>query len=250
GRIRVIATDDHSVTGSGVSPADFTISDKGIGVNLTAPLGGETFVTGENVTVSWTVSASDQPFIKGFDLLLSTDGGLTFPTRIANSADPGAPALSAGATSFQWAVPTMCSTNSKLAVVATSLTGLTTSSSSPNPFAVQDVGPTIDITAMSFPKSTGQMKLVATSVGSNEVLFDPAVTLEVSSDQAGTQFFAFANTKLKNHGRKLFSVGNINKMNPNKFFPNGATRVLRITNPPCGITLITVTRKGNSLVSP
>lgn len=250
GRIRVTATDDHGATGFGVSPSDFTISDNGISVNLVAPQGGETYLFGQVVPISWTVGAADQGFVGGFDLLLSTDGGVTFPIKIANGADPTKPALDPTATSFNWTVPGICTTNARISVVATSISGLRTSSTQPTVFTIEDVGPIVSTKGMTFPRDTGQMTLLAgTSPTGAQVLFSPDVTLEVSSDEAGTQFFQFSNVKVKKNGHKLIGKGTINNMKPAKFFPAGDTRVLRITNPTCGITLLKVMHQKDKLVA-
>jgi hypothetical protein len=74
------------------------------------------------------------------------------------------------------------------------------------------------------------------------------VTVEISADEAGTQFFPFSNVRVKSNGRKLDAKGNINGQQLNQFMPDGARRVLRVTNPPCGVTTIRVRRVGSTLV--
>jgi hypothetical protein len=89
---------------------------------------------------------------------------------------------------------------------------------------------------------------VTTPTGGTEVRFMTGVTVELSADEAGTQFFSFTNVRIKSNGRKLEAKGNINGQQLNQFLPDGARRVLRVTNPPCGVTTIRVRRVGSTLV--
>jgi hypothetical protein len=45
----------------------------------------------------------------------------------------------------------------------------------------------------------------------------------------------------------VITKGVINNQILTKFFPNGDTRVIRITNPTCGVTLLHVTRHKDRL---
>jgi hypothetical protein len=75
------------------------------------------------------------------------------------------------------------------------------------------------------------------------------VVIEISNDAAGTQFFGFSKPpKIKAANHKAITKGTINEQGLLAFFPDGATRVIRITNPPCGITLLRVTRSGEMLI--
>ncbi|HKV38336.1 MAG TPA: LamG-like jellyroll fold domain-containing protein [Blastocatellia bacterium] len=249
GRIKVTVTDDHQATATSTSAADFTISDVAVTVTLTSPVGGEVFKFGQSTSVTWTIDPTKQSFLAGFDLKLSTDGGVTFPTLIANGADPTKPALPASSSSFTWTVPSVCTTNAKIMVVATTLTGLKTTSVSPGPFTINDYGPSVNTSAMAMSRADGQMALVIGTPAAGPIVpFAPDATLEVSNDAAGTQFFRYTKRKLKAAGHKLFTRGKLANQNPNKFFPEGAQRVLRISNPPCAMTLIKVMRHKDTLV--
>ena len=81
-----------------------------------------------------------------------------------------------------------------------------------------------------------------------QIRFADDVTLEISNDTAGTQFFQFNKLKKKKNNRRLISKGSINGQDLEVFFPDGATRLIRITNPPCGVTFLRVRRQGNTLV--
>jgi hypothetical protein len=91
--------------------------------------------------------------------------------------------------------------------------------------------------------------LTAAPPGGTEVLFSVGTLVQVSSDAAGTTFFGFSkpNGKIKRAGQKYLSKGLINSQELGVFFPNGATRFIRITKPTCGITLLRVTRSGDEL---
>jgi hypothetical protein len=250
GRVRIIVTDASNLKATSVSANDFTITDQGVAVTLVNPTGGEEYKFGQVVTVSWSVDASDQNLIAGFDLLLSTDGGVSFPLKIANAANPAQPALGPGVSSFNWTVPTDCTTNAEISVIATSTTGIATSSISPAPFTIDDYGPSVKTTKMSFPKATGEMTFViGQPVTGPQVLFASDATIEVSSDTAGTQFFPFSKPpNIKGNGTRLITVGKLDGKKPDKFFPNGDSRVIRITNPTCASTILQVTRHNNELV--
>jgi hypothetical protein len=91
--------------------------------------------------------------------------------------------------------------------------------------------------------------LTAAPVGGTEVVFSVGTLVQISSDEAGTTFFSFSKPdgKIKKQGRKYLSKGLINGQELGAFFPNGATRFIRITKPVCGITLLRVTRTGDTL---
>jgi hypothetical protein len=218
-------------------------------VSLVNPNGGEEFKFGQTVNVSWSVSSADQPSLAGFDLFLSTDGGITFPTKIITGVDPTLPALSSSVTAFAWTVPPTCTTMGKLMVLASSKTGVHTSAASASTFTIDDYGPSVSTKGMDFPRDTGQMRLtIGTPATGPTVTFAPDVIVEVSVDEAGTQFFAFSRVKIKHQGNLLITKGSINGQSPNRFFPDGDTRVLRITNPSCAFTKMKVTHVKDSLV--
>jgi hypothetical protein len=91
--------------------------------------------------------------------------------------------------------------------------------------------------------------LTTAPAGGTEVLFSEGTLVEISSDAAGTTFFSFSkpNGKIKKAGGKYLSKGIINGQELGVFFPNGATRVIRITKPTCGITILRVLRSGDQL---
>src|SRR6185436_6664806 len=51
-------------------------------VRLTSPNGSEAFLAGTTVPISWQSNSNASPFIYAQDILLSTDGGATYPTVI------------------------------------------------------------------------------------------------------------------------------------------------------------------------
>jgi hypothetical protein len=249
GRIRVIATDTGSLTGQDDSNANFTITDAGVTATLTSPNGGQTLRFGQQFTITWTVPAGVEASIKGFDLSLSTDSGQTFPIKIAPSGDPAQPALGPAVRSFVWTVPSICTTKARVAVVTTSITNARTSDTSDADFTIAEPGPTIDTSNM-FIFGEFQLFLVTTApAGGSEILFSFDTLVEVSSDAAGTTFFTFSKPgKVKKSGGKFLSKGTINGQDLGVFFPNAATRFIRITKPTCGITLLKVVRSGEQLL--
>lgn len=86
-RMRVTATDSAGKTGSGVSGA-FQIASKeppdtlAPQVRLLSPNGGERVRIGSTLTLQW--QATDDRAVVSQDLFLSTDGGASFPIRIAS----------------------------------------------------------------------------------------------------------------------------------------------------------------------
>jgi hypothetical protein len=251
GRIRVIVTDNQGATAQDDSNANFTIADSGVTASLTSPNGGESLRFGQQFTITWTVPMEVEASVKGFDLSLSTDGGLTFPIRITPlGADPAQPALGPLVRSFLWnPVPSICTSSAKVALVTTSLSNLRTSDASATTFVIADAGPTIDTTQMFILGDFRLFLLTTAPAGGTEVLFTEGTLVEVSSDAAGTTFFSFSkpNGKIKKQGGKYLSKGTINGQDLGVFFPNGATRFIRITKPVCGLTLLRVTRSGEQL---
>ncbi|MCS6886067.1 MAG: Ig-like domain-containing protein [Acidobacteriota bacterium] len=88
-RIRVEATDEHSLTGADISDADFSIEAADTTpptVQLISPNGGEVFASDTAIQVSW--QSKDNVGIVSHELELSTDGGNTFARLISGiSAD-------------------------------------------------------------------------------------------------------------------------------------------------------------------
>jgi concanavalin A-like lectin/glucanase superfamily protein/FG-GAP repeat protein len=249
GRIRVIVTDNQNATAQDDSNGNFTITDAGVTATLTSPNGGENLRLGQQFTIMWTVPAAVAGQVKGFDLTLSTDGGATFPIQIAPSGDPAQPALPAGARTFSWTVPSLCTTRARVAVITTSLSNIRTSDTSNADFVIADVGPTIDTSNMFIVDDFRLILTTTTPTGGTEVLFSQDTVVEISIDSAGLlSFFTFSKPgKIKKGGGKYLSKGTINGQTLGAFFPNGATRVLRITRPTCRITLLRVMRSGEVL---
>jgi Concanavalin A-like lectin/glucanases superfamily/FG-GAP repeat len=249
GRIRVIVTDNQSATAQDDSNANFTITDAGVTATLTSPNGGESLRFAQQFTITWTVPIAVSGQVKGFDLKLSLDGGVTFPIQIAPSSDPTQPALAAGIRSFLWTVPSSCTTRARVAIVTTSLTNVVSSDTSDADFLISDAGPTIDTTSM-FIFGDFQLFLVTTPPPSgSEVFFSDTTVVEISSDSTGLTFFTFSKPgKIKKAGGKYLSKGTINGEDLGVYFPNGAVRVIRLTKPPCGITLLRVMRSSDTLL--
>ncbi len=246
-RIRVIAFDDAGGTGQDDSDVNFIISDAGVLVTITAPVGGETLIQGSTFNITWDVPLALRPQIKGFDVFFAPDGVNFTPLTAVN---PTMPALGPGVFSFPWTVPNLCVSTAKILVRATSITNAISISTS-GAFSIAQRGPTVDTTtagAIFFNSSGTKLNFRITTINGVEVRFEDGVKLEISTDAAGTTFFEVLKTKKKSSGNKLQSKGKVNGLNVGNFFTDGSTRLVRITNPTCGVTLLRLKRVGNNLV--
>jgi hypothetical protein len=248
-RIRVIATDAGGLTAQDSSNANFTITDPGVSVHLLTPNGNQMLQFGQVVAITWEVPVVSEAQVKGFDLFLSTDGGANF--NISIRSDPINPALAKEVRTFDWTVPSnICSSTARVLVVATSITGARSSDSSDANFSTVGPGPTVNTTAIELDETLSRLVLrtIQPPVG-NEILFQESSVIEISSTDAGTTFFTFSKPfKFKKAGKVVITKGTINGQDLNLFFPNGATRILRITNQPCGVTVLRITRQGSLFV--
>lgn len=242
-RIRVIAFDNAGGQGQDDSNANFTIRDAGVLVRLLAPNGRETLRFGQVFRIEWFVPAELASQLRGFNLFLQIGTTIT-----AISNNPLEPAIGPGVRTFDWTVPATCTNNARILIEAVSLTGASSFDASDEPFTIAAPGPTIDVTEMDLNGSATKLNLEVTTINGSEVRFAQGVTIEVSSDEAGTTFFNLARAKVKSSGRRLQGKGQINGQTLGQFFPEGATRVLRVTNPPCGTTTLRVRRLMGALV--
>ncbi|HEX8089029.1 MAG TPA: hypothetical protein VF762_09265 [Blastocatellia bacterium] len=204
-------------------------------VRLITPAGGEQFTAGKQAVITWSATAIEK--VRSFDVLLSTDGGVSFPTSIASS-------LPSTQTTFSWAVPGTCLNNARIEVVATTSTGEKVKSAPGGSFAIALPGPELDLGKSSV--GTGSMSL---SAGSGS-LFTDDVIVEISDDEAENGFASFSKSpKIKGGGRKLKTRGTIGGRSLADFFPDGATRIIRLTVAPCSTTSLRVMRSGDQLVA-
>ncbi len=247
-RIRIIGFDDQGASGQDDSSENFSIGDIGITVVLATPNGGDTLRFAQVSPITWQVPEEIENQIVGFDLFLSTDGGTTFTTPIA-FVGPNEPALAAGVRSFNWTVPSLCLTQARVIISARILNGTTSIDQSNSNFTIQDVGPTVDTARLIFNAAISKLTLRTTQpTGGTEVRFLQSVQVSLSSDQAGTTFFSFPSVNRNTNGNKVKVKGNLNGQTLNAFIPDQAIRVLRIVNPTCGVTHLTVRRQGATLV--
>lgn len=242
GRIRVVVTDNLGAQAYDDSDANFIIVDEGVSVKLLSPNGGEQISSAQSVTIRWDVAFADRIRLGGFDLYYSTDGGATFSQTIALNLGPNT-------FSYNWQPPPVCASQSRVLVVAFTQSGATTNDSSDANFTIFNPGPTIDTGRMLINDEMSRLVLYTIApAGGVEVLFNGGTLVEISKDSAGTQFATFEKTpKVKLGGRKLITRGLIDGKDLLDFFPIGEVRVLKVTNPSCGITKITVRRFGFQL---
>lgn len=245
-RIRVTAFDNAGGSGSDTSNSNFGITDAGVGVAVTSPNGGELLIQGSTFNITWSVPDPLKPQVRGFDLFLKVGTVTTQITPVI----PSGPALAADVFTFPWVVPNICTNNATIIVRATSITNAISTDESNSPFTIGEQGPTVDLTnGETFFNSSGKkLNFHTTTINGVEVRFEDGVKLEISNDEAGTQFFEVLKAKRKSSGRKLQSKGQVNNLDVGVFFPDGQTRFVRITNPECGTTLLRLRRVGNLLV--
>ncbi|HJQ24671.1 MAG TPA: hypothetical protein VKA60_12205 [Blastocatellia bacterium] len=204
-------------------------------VRLLSPGSGDHFQASQQVVISWDAAGRDQ--VRGFDVLLSTDGGVTFSTSIATNLSPDQ-------SSLVWVVPTFCADSAQLQVVANLLSGGKVVSTSVGSFTIAQRGPGVDLSRSSI--AADSLLLTATAGEA----FPDGVVVEVSKDEAGTSYVSFIRpAKLKAGGRKLKTRGTLDGMDLDQFFPNDARRVLRLVALPCNVTTMGVRRQGNQLLT-
>lgn len=203
-------------------------------VNLLTPDGGEQLQAGRQVVISWTATAIDK--VKSFDVLLSTDGGVSFPTNIASG-------LPSNQVRLTWIVPDTCASNVRLELIATTGSGERVTDASDESFTIRQHGPGLDLAKSSI---VSEGLVLSTALGD---VFQNDAVVEISADDAGTSFTGFSRSaKVKNHGRNLKTRGMINGRNTTELFPDGALRVLRVSMSPCNVARIKVQRFGTQLL--
>jgi hypothetical protein len=199
-------------------------------VRIVTPVGGEKLSGGRLAVITWSATAIDK--VRSFDLLLSTDGGLSFPTAIASG-------LPASQTSFSWVVPRICASSARIQVVATTSAGEKVMAVSDGSFAIAQAGTALDLTSSSIAEGRLVLKAAAGEV------FSDGVVIEISADESVTTFQGFSRTpKLKSGGRKLRTRGTINGRSVTDFYVDGASRILRLAAAPCNTTRIKVKTRG------
>jgi len=128
-RVKISAYDGTGNYGHDVSDADFAISDgEAPRVTVTKPNGGDVFDIGETYGVTWT--ATDNTGVTSVDILLSRDGGMTFPATIATGeANDGL---------YDWYVDGEATTEARIKVVAHDAGGMSGEDMSDNNFEIYD----------------------------------------------------------------------------------------------------------------
>jgi hypothetical protein len=136
-RIRIIARDAAGNVGQ-ADAGPFTIRDtQPPSVTIQSPTGGETIPAGGAFLIRWT--SSDNLGVVSHDILLSTDG-FNFNTAVASG-------LSGSTQQFNWSVPTITTSSSRLRIVARDGAGNVAQSDS-GLFTIRDTTPpTVSIQA-------------------------------------------------------------------------------------------------------
>jgi len=100
--LKVIGYDDTDAnTGSDMTDSTFAIEV----VKATFPDGGETFTSGDPLTITWTTNATVDP-VKKVKLFSTINGGITW-----KEIDPTVPKTNTG--SYAWTVPAVASAKTK-----------------------------------------------------------------------------------------------------------------------------------------
>jgi hypothetical protein len=133
-----------------------------------------------------------------------------------------------------------------VAVAATSLTNAVTTDLSNAPFSTANAGPQIDLVDSFF--SAEGFRLVFEVVKGSEPRFLDGLKVEISTDEAGTQFVEAPRIKFKQSGKRIQLRGQPNGMTYSQLIPETGSRLVRFTNPNCGLTIIRVRRMGDLLV--
>ncbi len=96
-------------------------------VSTVLPSGGEVFSPGQQVKITW--QAQDNTAIASQDVLLSLDGGKTFPMTIASGLT--------GVREFSWSVPAVDTTTARIKIVAKDLSGNLGQAMTPKDFTIK-----------------------------------------------------------------------------------------------------------------
>lgn len=247
-RVRVIAFDTAGGTGQDDSNANFSINDAGIGVTLVVPNGGEALKPGDVFKIRWTVPEALAAQVRGFDLFLATDG-INFNIPIT-PVNPTQPAIGPAIREFDWTVGAFCSLTARVLVRATSITGAVSTDASDGVFSIANPGPTVDLgNEAAFFTAENILLFRTTSINGTEIRFVPGLTVEISTDETGTAFFAPTSLRTKKNGKKLLIKGTTNGQLISVFWPDNAIRIVRFTNPSCGLTILRLKRVANFIVA-
>src|SRR5262249_56936201 len=107
-------------------------------VNLTSPVGGESWAGGSGHNITWT--ASDNVGITAIDLAYSTDGGASYPNAIATGIS--------NTGSYAWTVPSIAASSARVRVTAHAAAANLAASASPARCTIPDAqGRSVHVTA-------------------------------------------------------------------------------------------------------
>jgi YD repeat-containing protein len=117
-----------------ILPSNYAVSLGNIKLFLSTPNGQEAFIVGSSVIIRWE-STADNPVISSHDILLSTDGGMTYPITIASG-------LSAATQSYNWSIPSNLGTNrGRIRVIARDSAGMICQDASDADFIILGIPP-------------------------------------------------------------------------------------------------------------
>lgn len=132
-RVRVVARDAAGNTGQDESDGDFTLDPNSPAVTVLVPNGGEIVAGNSQFTIRWSVLGS----IASCDVLLSSDGGITFTALAAR--------LPGSQTSYLWSPRDLSTTKARTRVVCTDTAGRLAFDDSDEDFIVDSIAPTVTV---------------------------------------------------------------------------------------------------------
>jgi hypothetical protein len=248
-RLKIIAYDDKNATATDMNESNFAFIVPPVSVTLRTPVGGEVFRPGQQVNISWDVPVALQPFITGFDLLLSTNGGKDFNYVI--SLGVTVPSIAGNRFSHTWTVPDLCVDDARISVIASGTDGQRVVNSTTRGFAIYQPGPTLLLDKMKiFPKSHEISLKTDASLNKDEIRFDKDARIEISTNESGSQYLSFSKgPSIAKKGRMLVTRGTLeNSLEVDEAIPENGTRLIKLINSDCSVTVIKVHRSGGSLI--
>ena len=210
-QIRVSTVDLGAKRANSVT-SNFTIGMGGGGNNDTqnptvsfiAPMGGENFTAGSNLSISWM--SSDNVGVVAQDLSLSTDGGTTFTTTLATG-------LPSSTQSFNFAIPMALETSqARLRLIVRDAAGNMAQAITANNFriqsAVDNISPTVTISQPTSNQQVmaGQPIQVNWQSIDNRAVISQSLLLSLDGGQNFIQVASFGATD------SSFILNNINNL--------------------------------------
>lgn len=186
---RLRATSDTTTT---------TISDGSPQLSLTSLTGGQVIAGGSSQAITWT--ATDTDFgATPISIEVSSDGGSTWSSLSASEANDG---------SYTWAVPAVDSATYRIRVIATDISGNSTTSASSSNFIIDNTAPSLSLTSLTGGQYvSGGSSRAITWTASDTNFGSTPIAIEVSSN-SGTGWSSVSATEA-NDGTYSWTVPSV-----------------------------------------